>query len=211
MKKAILGKKLGMTQIFDANGLVIPVTVVEAGPCFVTQVKTMENDGYSAVQIAFEDIKENLVNKPLMGQFKKAEVSAKRYVKEFKLDNAEEYKKGDKITCEIFAEGELVDVTGTSKGHGYSGAMKRWNFGGMRATHGTGPIHRHLGSIGSNTFPGKVFKGKKMAGRWGHETVTVQNLKVVKVDADRNVILVKGAIPGPKGSLVSVKSAVKAN
>lgn len=211
MKKAILGKKLGMTQIFDANGLVIPVTVVEAGPCFVTQVKTMENDGYSAVQIAFEDIKENLVNKPLMGQFKKAEVSAKRYLKEFKLENAEEYKAGDKITCEVFAEGDLVDVTGTSKGHGYSGAMKRWNFGGMRATHGTGPIHRHLGSIGSNTFPGKVFKGKKMAGRWGHETVTVQNLKVVKVDADRNVILVKGAIPGPKGSLVSVKSAVKAN
>ena len=211
MKKAILGKKLGMTQIFDANGLVIPVTVVEAGPCFVTQVKTMENDGYSAVQIAFEDIKENLVNKPLMGQFKKAEVSAKRYVKEFKLDNAEEYKKGDKITCDIFTEGELVDVTGTSKGHGYTGAMKRWNFGGMRATHGTGPIHRHLGSIGSNTFPGKVFKGKKMAGNWGHETVTVQNLKIVKIDADRNVILVKGAIPGPKGSLVSVKSAVKAN
>ena len=200
-----------MTQIFDANGLVIPVTVVEAGPCFVTQVKTMENDGYSAVQIAFEDIKENLVNKPLMGQFKKAEVSAKRYVKEFKLDNAEEYKKGDKITCDIFTEGELVDVTGTSKGHGYTGAMKRWNFGGMRATHGTGPIHRHLGSIGSNTFPGKVFKGKKMAGNWGHETVTVQNLKIVKIDADRNVILVKGAIPGPKGSLVSVKSAVKAN
>ena len=211
MKKAILGKKLGMTQIFDANGLVIPVTVVEAGPCFVTQVKTMENDGYSAVQVGFEDIKENLVNKPLMGQFKKAEVSAKRYVKEFKLDNAEEYKKGDKITCDIFTEGELVDVTGTSKGHGYTGAMKRWNFGGMRATHGTGPIHRHLGSIGSNTFPGKVFKGKKMAGNWGHETVTVQNLKIVKVDADRNVILVKGAIPGPKGSLVSVKSAVKAN
>ena len=211
MKKAILGKKLGMTQIFDANGLVIPVTVVEAGPCFVTQVKTMENDGYSAVQVGFEDIKENLVNKPLMGQFKKAEVSAKRYVKEFKLDNAEEYKKGDKITCDIFTQGELVDVTGTSKGHGYTGAMKRWNFGGMRATHGTGPIHRHLGSIGSNTFPGKVFKGKKMAGNWGHETVTVQNLKIVKVDADRNVILVKGAIPGPKGSLVSVKSAVKAN
>ena len=155
MKKAILGKKLGMTQIFDANGLVIPVTVVEAGPCFVTQVKTMENDGYSAVQIAFEDIKENLVNKPLMGQFKKAEVSAKRYLKEFKLENAEEYKAGDKITCEVFAEGDLVDVTGTSKGHGYTGAMKRWNFGGMRATHGTGPIHRHLGSIGSNTFPGK--------------------------------------------------------
>ena len=211
MKKAILGKKLGMTQIFDANGLVIPVTVVEAGPCFVTQVKTMENDGYSAVQVGFEDIKENLVNKPLMGQFKKAEVSAKRYVKEFKLDNAEEYKKGDKITCDIFTEGELVDVTGTSKGHGYTGAMKRWTFGGMRATHGPGPIPRHLGSIGSNTFPGKVFKGKKMAGNWGHETVTVQNLKIVKVDTDRNVILVKGAIPGPKGSLVSVKSAVKAN
>ncbi|MBE5758284.1 MAG: 50S ribosomal protein L3 [Clostridiales bacterium] len=211
MKKAILGKKLGMTQIFDNNGLVVPVTVVEAGPCFVSQVKTVENDGYSAVQLAFGDVRENLINKPLMGALKKAEVSAKKYLKEFKLDNASEFKLGDKITCEVFAEGDMVDVTGTSKGHGFSGTIAKWNFHRHRMTHGNGPVHRHVGSIGANTFPAKVFKGKKMAGRWGNEKVTVQNLKVVKVDAERNVILIKGAIPGAKGSLVSVKSAVKVN
>lgn len=211
MKKAILGKKLGMTQIFDNNGLVVPVTVVEAGPCYVSQVKTMSNDGYSAVQLAFGDVKEQLINKPMLGQFKKAEMSAKKYIKEFKLDNAEEYKLGDKITCEVFAEGDIVDVTGTSKGHGFSGTIAKWNFQRHRMTHGNGPVHRHVGSIGANTFPAKVFKGKKMAGRWGNEKVTVQNLKVVKVDAERNVILIKGAIPGAKGSLISVKSAVKVN
>ena len=211
MKKAILGKKLGMTQIFDNNGLVVPVTVVEAGPCFVSQVKTKENDGYSAVQMAFDNIREQLVNKPLLGQLKKAEIPAKRYLKEFKLDDAENYKLGDKITCEIFAEGDMVDVTGTSKGHGFSGTIAKWNFQRHRMSHGNGPVHRHVGSIGANTFPAKVFKGKKMAGRWGNERVTVQNLKVVKVDAERNLILVKGAIPGAKGSLVSVKSAVKVN
>ena len=211
MKKAILGKKLGMTQIFDNNGLVVPVTVVEAGPCFVSQVKTVDNDGYSAVQLAFGDVRENLINKPLMGTLKKAEVSAKKYLKEFKLDNASEYKLGDKITCEIFAEGDYVDVTGTSKGHGFSGTIAKWNFHRHRMSHGNGPVHRHVGSIGANTFPAKVFKGKKMAGRWGNEKVTVQNLKVVKIDAERNVMLIKGAIPGAKGSLVSVKSAVKVN
>ena len=211
MKKAILGKKLGMTQIFDNNGLVVPVTVVEAGPCFVSQVKTVENDGYSAVQLAFGDVRENLLSKPVLGQLKKAEVSAKKYLKEFKLDNASELKLGDKITCEVFAEGEYVDVTGTSKGHGYSGTIAKYNFHRHRMTHGNGPVHRHVGSIGANTFPAKVFKGKKMAGRWGNEKVTVQNLKVVKVDADRNVLLIKGAIPGVKGSLVSIKSAVKVN
>jgi len=211
MKKAILGKKLGMTQIFDNNGLVVPVTVVEAGPCFVSQVKTKQNDGYSAVQMAFDNIREQLVNKPLLGQLKKAEIPAKRYLKEFKLDDAENYKLGDKITCEIFAEGDMVDVTGTSKGHGFSGTIAKWNFQRHRMSHGNGPVHRHVGSIGANTFPAKVFKGKKMAGRWGNERVTVQNLKVVKVDAERNLILVKGAIPGAKGSLVSVKSAVKVN
>ena len=211
MKKAILGKKLGMTQIFDNNGLVVPVTVVEAGPCFVSQVKTVDNDGYSAVQLAFGDVRENLINKPLMGTLKKAEVSAKKYLKEFKLDNASEYKLGDKITCEVFAEGDYVDVTGTSKGHGFSGTIAKWNFHRHRMSHGNGPVHRHVGSIGANTFPAKVFKGKKMAGRWGNEKVTVQNLKVVKVDADRNILLIKGAIPGAKGSLVSVKSAVKVN
>ena len=211
MKKAILGKKLGMTQIFDNNGLVVPVTVVEAGPCFVSQVKTKQNDGYSAVQMAFDNIREQLANKPLLGQLKKAEIPAKRYLKEFKLEDAENYKLGDKITCEIFAEGDMVDVTGTSKGHGFSGTIAKWNFHRHRMSHGNGPVHRHVGSIGANTFPAKVFKGKKMAGRWGNERVTVQNLKVVKVDAERNLILVKGAIPGAKGSLVSVKSAVKVN
>ena len=211
MKKAILGKKLGMTQIFDNNGLVVPVTVVEAGPCYVSQVKTVNNDGYSAVQLAFGDVREQLINKPMLGALKKAEISAKKYLKEFKLDNAEEYKLGDKITCEIFAEGDMVDVTGTSKGHGYSGTIAKWNFHRHRMSHGNGPVHRHVGSIGANTFPAKVFKGKKMAGRWGNEKVTVQNLKVVKVDADRNILLIKGAIPGAKGSLVSVKSAVKVN
>ena len=211
MKKAILGKKLGMTQIFDNNGLVVPVTVVEAGPCYVSQIKTVENDGYSAVQLAFGDVREQLLNKPMLGALKKAEISAKKYLKEFKLDNAQELKLGDKIACDIFAEGDMVDVTGTSKGHGYSGTIAKWNFARHRMTHGNGPVHRHVGSIGANTFPAKVFKGKKMAGRWGNEKVTVQNLKVVKVDADRNILLIKGAIPGAKGSLVSVKSAVKVN
>lgn len=211
MKKAILGKKLGMTQIFDNNGLVVPVTAIEAGPCFVSQIKTMQNDGYSAVQLAFDGVREQLINKPMLGQLKKAEVSAMRYLKEFKLDDAENYKLGDKITCDVFTEGDVVDVTGTSKGHGFSGTIAKWNFHRHRMTHGNGPVHRHVGSIGANTFPAKVFKGKKMAGRWGNERVTVQNLKVVKVDAERNLILVKGAIPGSKGSLVSVKSAVKVN
>ena len=211
MKKAILGKKLGMTQIFDNNGLVVPVTVVEAGPCYVSQVKTVENDGYSAVQLAFGEVRETLINKPMLGALKKAEISAKKYLKEFKLDNASEYKLGDKIACDIFAEGDIVDVVGTSKGHGTSGTIAKWNFHRHRMTHGNGPVHRHVGSIGANTFPAKVFKGKKMAGRWGNERVTVQNLKVVKVDSDRNILLIKGAIPGAKGSLVSVKSAVKVN
>ncbi len=211
MKKAILGKKLGMTQIFDNNGLVVPVTAIEAGPCFVSQIKTMQNDGYKAVQLAFDGVRENLINKPMLGQLKKAEIPAMRYLKEFKLDDAENYKLGDKITCEVFAEGDVVDVTGTSKGHGFSGTIAKWNFHRHRMTHGNGPVHRHVGSIGANTFPAKVFKGKKMAGRWGNEKVTVQNLKVVKVDAERNLILVKGAIPGSKGSLVSIKSAVKVN
>ena len=209
MKKAILGKKLGMTQIFDNNGLVVPVTVVEAGPCYVSQVKTKDNDGYSAVQMAYGDVREQLLNKPVLGQLKKAEITAKKFIKEFKLDNAEEYKLGDKITCDVFTEGEMVDVSGTSKGHGFSGTIAKWNFHRHRMTHGNGPVHRHVGSIGANTFPAKVFKGKKMAGRWGNEKVTVQNLKVVKVDAERNLILIKGAIPGAKGSLISVKSAVK--
>lgn len=208
MKKALLGKKLGMTQIFSEKGLVIPVTVVEAGPCYVTQVKTTATDGYNAVQLAYSDIREKLVNKPALGQFKKANVTPKRFVKEFKLDG--EYQLGQELKCDVFAEGDMVDVTGKTKGHGYTGVIKKWNFGRMRMSHGNGPVHRHSGSIGSNTYPGKVFKGKKMSGRYGNEQVTIQNLQVVKVDLDRNIILVKGAIPGAKGSLVSIKEAVKA-
>ena len=208
MKKALLGKKLGMTQIFSVKGLVIPVTVIEAGPCYVTQVKTTETDGYNAVQLAYSDIREKLVNQPMLGQFKKAKVTPKRFLKEFKLEG--EYKLGQEIRCDVFAEGELVDVTGKTKGHGYSGVIKKWNFRRLRMSHGNGPVHRHSGSIGSNTYPGKVFKGKKMSGRYGNENVTIQNLQVVKVDLERNILLVKGAIPGAKGSLVSIKEAVKA-
>ena len=207
MKKAILGKKLGMTQIFSDNGLVVPVTVVEAGPCYVTQVKTKSVDGYDAVQVAYSDIREKLVNKAQLGAFKKAEVAPKRFVKEFKLEG--EYKLGDVINCDVFAEGDFVDVTGKTKGHGYTGTIKRWNFQRHRMTHGNGPVHRKPGSIGANTFPAKVFKGKKMTGRYGNEQVTVQNLRVVKVDTERNVILIKGAIPGPKGALVAIKESVK--
>lgn len=207
MKKAILGKKLGMTQIFSDNGLVVPVTVVEAGPCYVTQVKTKSVDGYDAVQVAYSDIREKLVNKAQLGAFKKAEVAPKRFIKEFKLEG--EYKLGDVINCDVFAEGDFVDVTGKTKGHGYTGTIKRWNFQRHRMTHGNGPVHRKPGSIGANTFPAKVFKGKKMTGRYGNEQVTVQNLKVVKVDTERNVILIKGAIPGPKGALVAIKESVK--
>ena len=208
MKKALLGKKIGMTQIFSEKGLVIPVTVIEAGPCYVTQVKTTNNDGYNAVQLAYSDIREKLVNKPMLGQFKKANVQPKRFLKEFKLDG--DYQLGQEIRCDVFAEGDLVDVTGKTKGHGYSGVIKKWNFRRLRMSHGNGPVHRHPGSIGSNTYPGKVFKGKKMSGRYGNDNVTIQNLQVVKVDLDRNILLVKGAIPGAKGSLVSIKEAVKA-
>ncbi len=207
MKKAILGKKLGMTQIFTNDGLVVPVTVVEAGPCYVTQVKTNEQDGYSAVQVAFEDIREKLVSKPLKGVFAKAQITPKRYVKEFSLDG--EYTLGQQIDCSVFGEGDLVDVTGNTRGRGFTGTIKRWNFQRHRMSHGNGPNHRKPGSIGANTFPGKVFKGKKMAGRYGNERVTIQNLKVVKVDLDRNVLLIKGAVPGPKGTLLTIREAVK--
>ncbi len=207
MKKAILGKKLGMTQIFSDNGLVVPVTVVEAGPCYVTQVKTKNVDGYDAVQVSYGEVKEKLVNKAQLGAFKKAEVTPKKVMKEFKLEG--EYKLGDVIKCDVFAEGDYVDVTGKTKGHGYSGTIKRWNFQRHRMSHGNGPVHRKPGSIGACAYPGKVFKGKKMSGRYGNEQVTIQNLKVVKVDLDRNVILIKGAIPGPKGTVVSVKESVK--
>ncbi len=210
MNKTILGKKLGMTQIFSADGLVVPVTVVEAGPCFVIQVKNKEKDGYNAIVVGYQDKRENLVNKPMKGQFAKANIAPKRYVKEFRIKDGQTYNVGDVIDVSIFNEDELVDVAGTSRGHGFTGTIKRWNFARHRMSHGNGPNHRKPGSIGAGTTPGKVFKGKKMSGRMGNERVTVQNLRVVKVDADRNILLIKGSVPGVKGSLLTIKQAVKA-
>lgn len=210
MKKAILGKKLGMTQIFSANGVVIPVTVVEAGPCFVLQVKNKSTDGYESVVVGYDDKRENIVSKPLLGQFKKANVTPKRYIKEFKFENSNEYNVGDTIDASIFSEEDMVDVSGVTRGHGFTGTIKRWNFQRHRMSHGNGPNHRKPGSIGANTFPGKVFKGKKMYGRYGADQVTIQNLKVVKVDTERNILLIKGAVPGVKGCLLTIKQAVKA-
>ena len=210
MKKGLIGKKIGMTQIFDETGKVIPVTVVEAGPCAVTQVKTMENDGYEAIQVGFGDMKVSRVNKPMKGHFDKADVAPKKTLKEFRLDRIEGIEVGSIIKADIFEVGEIVDVKGTSKGHGTAGAIKRWNFSRLRMTHGTGPNHRHAGSLGACSSPSRVFKGKKMAGHYGHETVTVQNLTVAKVDAENNLIAIKGAIPGPKGGIVVIADAVKA-
>ncbi len=203
MKKAILGKKLGMTQIFDETGIAVPVTVIVAGPMTVVRNKTQERDGYDATVVAFEDVPERKVNKPEKGLFDKAGVSPKKYVKEFKYDSA--YEVGAVITCEMFAAGDVVDVSGVTKGHGFTGAIKRWNQHRLKMTHGTGPVHRSIGSTGSNSTPSKVIKGLHMAGRYGHENVTIKNLTVVKVDAEKNVILVRGAVPGPKGGLVTVK------
>lgn len=210
MKKAILGTKLGMTQLFDENGKIIPVTVVEAGPCVVVQKKTTDNDGYSAVQVGFMDKKEKHTNKPEEGHFKKAGVSAKRFLKEFKLENAAEMNVGDEIKVDTFAAGDKIDVTGTSKGHGYAGAIKRHGFSRLKETHGTGPVHRHAGSMGACSSPSRVFKGKKLPGHMGVDTVTVQNLDVVSVDVEKNLLLVRGAVPGPKGGLLIVKDSVKA-
>ena len=210
MKKGIIGKKLGMTQIFDENGIVIPVTVIEAGPCPVTQKKTVETDGYDAVQLAFEDIREKLVTKPLAGHFKKAGVSAKRHLKEFRLENTAELNVGDVIAVDTFAAGDKVDITGISKGHGYSGAVKRWGHHILRMTHGTGPVHREVGSMGANSSPSRVYKNKKMAGQYGNEQVTVLNLEVVKVDTEKNLIAIKGAVPGSRGNIVFIRNSVKA-
>lgn len=210
MKKGLIGKKIGMTQIFDETGKVIPVTVVEAGPCAVTQIKTMENDGYEAIQVGFGDMKVSRVNKPMKGHFDKADVAPKKTLKEFRLESIDGIEVGNILKADIFEVGEIVDVKGTSKGHGTAGVIKRWNFSVMRRTHGTGPNHRHLGSIGACSSPSRVFKGKKMAGHYGHETVTVQNLKIAKIDAENNLIAIKGAIPGPKGGIVVIADAVKA-
>ena len=211
MQKAIIGKKVGMTQIFDESGKVIPVTVIEAGPCVVTQKKTLEQDGYVSVQLGFENVKESKLTKPEAGHLKKAGVEAKKHLKEFKLDASAEMNVGDVIKADTFAAGDKVDVVGTSKGHGYQGVVKRWNAGRTPMTHGGGPVHRHAGSMGSSSDPSRIFKGKIGAGQMGVEQVTIQNLDVVKVDSELNMLVIRGAIPGPKGGLVFVKSTVKNN
>ena len=206
--KAIIGKKVGMSQIFDENGHVIPVTVIEAGPCVVTQKKTSEKEGYEAVQLGYEDIAERKLSKPEMGHLNKAGVSPKKYLREFDLENAAELNIGDIVKADTFKVGDFVDVTGISKGHGYAGVIKRHGAHRLKETHGTGPVHRHAGSMGSSTDPSKIFKGKIGAGHMGDQ-VTIQNLSVVKVDPELNMLVVCGAIPGPKGGLVTIKSTVK--
>ena len=209
MKKGIIGKKIGMTQIFDETGNMIPVTVIAAGPCVVTQKKTAEKDGYDAVQLGFGEVKEKHLTKPEKGHFDKAGVSYKKYLKEFRLDDCSAVNVGDTITADTFAAGEKVDVTGITKGHGYTGAIKRWNLHKLRMTHGVGPVHRQSGSMGV-IDPARIFKNKKMAGQYGNEQVTVLNLKVVKIDAEKNLIAVKGAIPGAKDGIVFIRDSIKA-
>jgi large subunit ribosomal protein L3 len=208
MKKSILGKKIGMTQLFDEVGKIIPVTVVEAGPCAVVQKKTVENDGYSAIQVGFVEKKEKNVTKPLKGHFEKAKVGFKRYLKELKLDGADEYNVGDEIKADIFQNGDKVDVTGISKGKGFQGVIKRWGQSRGPMSHGS-HYHRRVGSMGANSSPSRVFKGKRLPGHMGVDKITVQNLDVVKVDVEKNLILVRGAIPGPKGGLVIIRDSVK--
>ena len=209
MEKAILGTKIGMTQIFGEGGVVIPVTVVLAGPCVVTQKKTVETDGYEAVQVGFGDVKEKHLNKPQLGHFKKADTANKKYVREFRLDDQSSLNVGDILKADVFAVGDHVDVVGTSKGKGTAGAIKRWNFSRLKMTHGTGPNARHAGSLGACSDPSRVYKGKKLAGHLGHERVTIQNLDIVKVDAENNLIAIKGGIPGPKGGIVLIRDSVK--
>ena len=210
MNKAIIGRKVGMTQLFTPEGKVIPVTVVEAGPCPVVQIKTIEKDGYCAVKLGFDETREKRLSKPELGQFKKAGVAPQKVLREFRVENAASYEVGKTVTAETFKAGDHVDVVGTSKGHGFSGVIKRWNQRRLKETHGVGPVHREVGSMGANSTPSRVFKQKHMPGQYGHERVTVQNLEVVRVDAARNALLIKGAIPGPKGSIVTVCDSVKA-
>ena len=208
MKKGLIGKKIGMTQIFDEKGLVIPVTVIEAGPCVVAQVKTSETDGYDAIQLGFGDVKAKHINKPEMGHFAKSKLEAKRHLREFRLDDISTYKVGDEVKADVFAAGEKVDIQGTSKGKGFQGVIKR--HGQSRGPMGHGSMyHRRPGSMGSTTTPGRVFKGKKLPGHMGHTTITIQNLEVVKTDLDKNVILVKGSVPGAKGAILKLKVSVK--
>lgn len=209
MVKGIIGKKIGMTQIFDEAGKVIPVTVVEAGPCVVVRKKTIENDGYEAVQLGYGDIRAKRVNKPLTGYFEKAGVALKRTLKEFRFDDTSALNVGDIVKADTFAEGDIIDVSGTSKGHGFTGTIKRHNNARLKETHGTGPVHRHAGSMGACSSPSRIYKGKGMPGQMGNEKVTVQNLTVVKVDAENNLIAVKGAIPGPKNGTVILTDAIK--
>jgi len=209
MKKGIIGKKLCMTQIFDVDGKVIPVTLIEAGPCVVSQVKTVENDGYDAVQLAFEDTTKKHLTKAELGHLEKAGVTPKRHLKEFRLDDITAFEAGSVVTVDTFAEGEKVDITGITKGRGYTGCVKRWGHHILRATHGTGPIHRQPGSMGV-IDPARIFKNKKMAGQYGNEQVTVQNLKIVKIDAEKNLLAIKGAIPGAKDGIVFIRDSVKA-
>ena len=209
MNKAIIGKKLGMTQVFMADGTMVPVTVVKAGPCTVVQKKTQERDHYSAIQLGFDEVKEARLNKPQQGHLKLATDKSLRVLKEFRLDNVDQYELGQQITCDVFNADEYVDVTGITKGRGYTGVIKRWNQGRLRETHGVGPVHREPGSMGANSTPSRVLPGKKLPGQYGVEQVTVLNLKIVKVDTERGVLLIKGAIPGAKNSVVYVRNAVK--
>ena len=209
MKKGIIGRKIGMTQIFDEIGNVIPVTVIEAGPCVVAQKKTVENDGYDAVQLGFMEVKEKHMTKAEKGHFEKAGVASKKHLKEFRLDDCSALNVGDVIAADTFAAGDKVDITGMTKGRGYTGAIKRWNLHKLQATHGVGPIHRQSGSMGV-IDPARIFKNKKMAGQYGNEQVTILNLKVVKIDAEKNIIAVKGAIPGATNGIVFIRDSVKA-
>ncbi len=210
MQKGIIGKKIGMTQIFDEAGKVIPVTVIEAGPCVVVQKKTVENDGYAALQLGFGDVKVQRVNKPMKGHFDKADVACKKTLKEFRLDDCDALNVGDIVKADTFAVGDAIDVIGTSKGKGFQGAIKRHNQHRLKETHGTGPVHRQAGSMGACSSPSRIFKGKGMAGHMGAEQVTVQNLEVVKIDTENNLIAIKGAVPGPKGGIVYIVDSVKA-
>jgi large subunit ribosomal protein L3 len=209
MKKGLIAKKIGMTQLFDDNGKVIPVTVVEAGPCTVVQKKTVETDGYEAIQVGFGDVKVTRVNKPEAGHFKKADVAPQKVLKEFRLEDMSNYNVGDTLKADVFAVGDRVDVVGTSKGKGTAGSIKRWNFSRLKESHGTGPVGRHAGSLGACSDPSRVYKGKKLAGHLGTERVTIQNLDIVKVDAENNLIAIKGAIPGAKGGIVVLTNTVK--
>ena len=210
MQKALIGKKIGMTQIFDEKGNVVPVTVVEAGPCVVSMIKTVETDGYNAVQLGYGDIKAHKLTKPMKGHFEKANVAPKKTLKEFRFDDCTAYTVGDIVKADTFEAGMKVDVTGTSKGKGYAGVIKRWNFSRLKETHGSGPVARHGGSMGACSSPSRVWKGKKMAGHLGAEKVTVKNLKVVKVDVENNLVAIKGAIPGPNGGTVVIRDITKA-